>query len=131
MTRCVFCEMPKSEIERSVYEDRVCRVIISRYPVEKGHLLMISKRHYANMLSAPDEVITHMFKVAKRFGKMTKRRLGCTGMDVGVNIGGAGSIHHFHIHIVPRHSNRMLHFAPSKNEIHQAEVKEIKRLLKL
>jgi len=123
--------MPESEVARSIYEDRVCRVIISRYPVEKGHLLVLSKSHYKDMLAAPDSVITHMFKVAKRFGKRTKRGLGCMGMDIGANIGGSGSISHFHIHILPRYSSRMIHFAPGKNEIRQSEVNEIRRLLKL
>jgi len=123
--------MPESEVSRTLYEDRMCRVIISRYPVEKGHLLVVSKSHYADMLSAPDNVITHMFIVAKRFGRRTKRRLKCKGMDIGANIGIVGSIPHFHIHIMPRYSNKVLHFAPGKNKIQQAEIKELKHLLEL
>jgi len=123
--------MPESELSRTLYEDRVCRVIISRYPVEKGHLLVVSKSHYVDTFSAPDNVIIHMFKVAKRFGRRTERKLRCKGMDIGVNIGIAGSIHHFHIHIMPRYSNKMIHFAPGKSEIRQAEIKELKHLLKL
>jgi len=123
--------MPESETSRSLYEDRICHVILSRYPVEKGHLLIISKLHYANMLSAPDNVIVHMFIVAKRFGKRTKKRLKCKGMDIGVNVGVAGSIPHFHIHILPRYSKKILHFAPGKNEIQQAEIRELKHLLNL
>jgi histidine triad (HIT) family protein len=129
--QCVFCKMPDSEIRRRVYEDRVCSVIINRYPVEKGHLLVISKAHYADMLSTPDSVITHMFRVAKRFGRVTKNKLKCMGMDIGVNIGGAGSIHHFHIHILPRYSNRLLHFGPGKDEIQEKEIREVRQLLKL
>lgn len=131
MRNCIFCKMPKSEILRSVYEDRVCRIILSRYPVERGHLLIISKKHYADILSAPDSVITHTFKLAKRFGKITRTKMKCRGLDIGVNVGANGSIRHFHIHILPRYSKRLLHFAPGKNEIHRAEVNEIKHLLKM
>jgi histidine triad (HIT) family protein len=123
--------MPQSEISRVIYEDGVCRVLISRYPVEKGHLLVVSKAHYSDIFEAPDPVIGRMFSVAKRFGRIVERRLGCMGMDIGVNAGSVGSIQHLHIHILPRYSMRMLHFAPGKNEIRQKEVNEIRRLLKL
>jgi histidine triad (HIT) family protein len=128
---CVFCEMPPSEIARVLYEDRVCRVLISRYPVEKGHLLVVSKAHYDFMLDAPDPVIAKMFGVAKRYAKISFKKFKCKGMDIGANIGIASSIHHFHIHIMPRYSNRILHFAVGKDEIRQKEVKEIMHLLKL
>ena len=134
MKSCVFCEMPESEVARRIYQDRVCNVILNRYPVEKGHILVISKRHYPDMLSAPDSVVSHMFRIAKRFGKIDKVKMKSMGMDIGVNVGGSGSIRHFHIHILPRYSNRMLHFASVKtrrNEIRRDEVRELARLLKL
>lgn len=131
MRNCIFCRMPKSEISRSIYEDKVCRVILSRYPVERGHLLVVSKKHYADIFSTPDSAVTHMFKVAKRFGKITKTKMKCRGLDIGVNVGINSSVHHFHIHILPRYSNRIHSFRPGKNEIHRAEVNEIKRLLKM
>ena len=132
MGRCVFCEMPDREIRRMIYKDRVCSVILSRYPVEKGHLLVVSKKHYFDMLATPDPVIAHMFKVAKRFGKLTKGRMKSMGMDIGVNIGGSGSIHHFHIHILPRYSTRMLHFAHAgKDPILEKEIREVRQLLKM
>lgn len=128
---CVFCEMPEHEITRVVYEDRICRVLISRYPVERGHLIVVSKRHYDSIMDVPDPLLGKMFSVAKRYGKITWRKFRCKGMDIGVNVGIASSIHHFHIHIMPRYSTRLLHFATGKNEISQKEAKEIMHLLKL
>jgi histidine triad (HIT) family protein len=122
--------MSKSEVAKPLYTDRVCSVILSKYPVEKGHLLVVSKAHYTDMLSAPDGVLAHMFKVTKRFGKITKERTKCVGIDIGVNIG-IGSVQHLHIHILPRHSTRMIHFAPGKSEIRKKEANELRRLLKL
>jgi histidine triad (HIT) family protein len=128
---CVFCEMPEVERSRVLYEDRICRVMLSRYPVEKGHLLVVSKAHYASMLDAPDPVVGRMFNVAKRFGKITMKKLRCKGMDIGVNIGCAGSIPHFHIHILPRYSKRIIHFATGKNEIQRKEIREVMHLIGL
>jgi histidine triad (HIT) family protein len=123
--------MPESERARVAYEDRVCRVMVSRYRVERGHMLVVSKAHYDSFLDVPDPLIGKMFKVAKRFGKVASRRFGCRGMDIGVNVGIASSIHHFHIHIMPRYSTRMIHFATGKDEVQQKEAEEIIHLLKL
>ncbi|MDE1868689.1 MAG: HIT family protein [Candidatus Micrarchaeota archaeon] len=121
--------MPQKELARTIYDDKVCRIILSKYPVEKGHLLVISKGHYKDMLSTPDPIVSHMFNTAKRFGSKSKRKLKCMGMDIGVNIGGAGTVPHLHIHVIPRYSNRRKpHFAPGKHVIKDSEVDEVRRL---
>ena len=132
MRKCVFCMMPQGEVSRMIYADRVCSVLINKLPVERGHLLVVSKRHYKDMLSAPDATISHMFRVARKFGRLEMRKLKCFGMDIGVNIGGVSSVHHFHIHVLPRYSSRLLHFAyPGRNEIRKKEIKELRQLLSI
>jgi histidine triad (HIT) family protein len=124
--------MPAGEVFRTVYRDAVCSVLINRLPVEKGHLLVVSKKHYSDMLSAPDPVVAHMFRVAKRFGRLEMRKLECFGMDIGANIGGMSSVHHFHVHVLPRYSSRLIHFAyPVRDEIRAKEMMELKQLLKI
>lgn len=136
MRDCIFCKLPETEAERVIYEDGVCRVMLNKWPVERGHLMVVSRRHYSDLLSTPDATIAHMFAVAKRFARRTKKKLGCMGMDIGVNVGGSGSIRHFHIHILPRYSTRVLHFAAARkktkrNEIRRKEALELIQLLSM
>ncbi len=100
---CIFCDLAK-EHGNAVHDDDKCFAIPDKYPSEYGHLLVISKEHSESMLTAPDEMISHMFVVSKGIARLLKERLGATGVNVATNIGrDAGQmIDHFHIHVIPK-----------------------------
>ncbi|MGC8586252.1 MAG: HIT family protein [Candidatus Micrarchaeia archaeon] len=104
MESCIFCQL-KNDKSAIIYENEECFVVLDKYPIEKGHLLVISKEHYENMLDAPDSAIASMFIVAKIFAKRLKEVLGANSVNIGTNVGRlAGQrIMHFHVHVVPRY----------------------------
>ncbi len=102
---CLFCKLKDQSKERIIYKDDACYVLFDKYPSEEGHMLVISNSHQDDMISAPLELVDHMFNVARDFAMRSKRRLGASAVNVGTNIGkDAGQIiMHFHVHVIPRY----------------------------
>ena len=109
MSECVFCTAKFRDVERVLFDDGLCMAVPDEHPVEKGHLLVISKAHYRNMLEAPDEVVMRVFAVAKLLGLRLEKKLEATGINVAANTGKAAgqSVFHFHVHVIPRYDGSM------------------------
>ena len=103
---CLFCKIVNKEVPgKIVYEDDVCLAFMDLSQVTDGHTLVIPKTHYNNFLEADDDVIAHMFVVAKKVGNQLVDKLGAKGMNLLSNINEVAgqSINHFHIHLIPRY----------------------------
>ena len=47
---CIFCSIRDGKAEgKMLYEDELCFVILDKYPLTRGHLLVISKEHYRDV----------------------------------------------------------------------------------
>ncbi len=106
MQDCSFCSDKNLSEHGIIYEDSKCRVVVDKYPISRGHLLVIPKKHYQDMLDTPKDVIDDTYEVAKKAAQIVKERLDPDGgINVVTNIGKiAGQfIMHFHIHVIPRY----------------------------
>ncbi len=105
MNECIFCTIRDHGLNSALYEDETCFVVLDKFPAERGHMLVISKVHSENLLTAPDLTVGHAFTIAKRFAALCTEKLNATGVNVITNIGrDAGqAIPHFHIHIIPKY----------------------------
>ena len=105
MPQCVFCSAKFRAAERIIFEDGTCMAVPDGNPAEKGHLLVIPKTHYKDMLKAPDEVVMRVFAVAKLLGIRLEKKLGATGIKVVANTGKAAgqAVFHLHVHVIPHY----------------------------
>lgn len=130
MDECVFCTIKSHSGDRIVFEDKLCLVVPDKNPAEKGHMLVISKGHFKDMLEAPDEVLTHMFAISKRVGIQLKDRLGASDMNIVTNIGrraGQG-VFHFHIHVIPHYPDKSRAGKEGSKELNYEELAMLKRV---
>ena len=52
---CLFCNIVKSKIHAYVvYENKYCLAILDKFPISKGHCLIIGKKHRENFLLEDD-----------------------------------------------------------------------------
>ncbi len=105
---CIFCRIAGGEIPSStVYEDEQFRVILDLSPATKGHALILTKEHYANIYEIDENVLRDLIVLAKKVAKAMKETLGCDGVNVVQNNGEAAgqTVFHFHMHIIPRYEN--------------------------
>ncbi len=105
MNDCIFCKIINGELpSKTVYEDDLIKVIMNINPNTNGHLLVLPKEHYINIMDVPDEVVTHSLKVIREtLFPLLKERLNCEGLTLAENNELGQEIKHFHIHLIPRY----------------------------
>ena len=110
MDNCVFCGIEgKVEKDRIVYQDSTWIAIYDKYPVSKGHVLVIPKRHcetYFDLNFIELESIGVTIGVVKRLLDM---KFNPDGYNIGINCGEAAgqTVKHCHIHVIPRYNGDM------------------------
>jgi len=105
---CIFCKIAAGEIpSTTLYEDDDFRVILDISPATKGHALILTKEHYANLYELDDVVASKALVLAKKMITKLTDILGCDGYNVVQNNGSdAGqTVFHFHMHLIPRYKD--------------------------
>lgn len=102
---CIFCHIISGRVSsKKVYEDERCMGILDINPCNPGHLLLLPKDHYAVMPQIPEDLVEHMFIIAKGLSNALLKSLQVGGTNIflanGVSAGQKAP--HFMIHIVPR-----------------------------
>ena len=108
MADCIFCKIANGEIpSKTLYEDGDFRVILDLSPATKGHALILPKEHAANLYELSEEQATKVLVVAKKVAAKMTEKLGCDGLNLVQNNGEAAgqTVHHFHLHMIPRYIN--------------------------
>ena len=102
----IFCKIIDGEIPcHKLYEDDDVLAFLDISQVTKGHALVISKKHYDNFLSTPQEIMHKVMDVAQRIGQVDIKLLNAKGVNILSNCYPAAgqSVMHFHVHVIPRY----------------------------
>lgn len=102
---CIFCKIVAGEIPSfKVYEDEGVYAFLDIAPVNYGHTLVVTKKHYANMEEIPEEELCRLIKAVKKVGKALKDGLGAAGYNIGENNDPVAGqvVPHIHFHVIPR-----------------------------
>lgn len=102
---CIFCKIAAGEIPCSkVFEDDATLAFMDIAPLNKGHVLVIPKNHFGNILEIDEETYGRLFSVICRIAKAVGAGISPDGMNVLQLNGKAANqvVPHLHIHIVPR-----------------------------
>jgi diadenosine tetraphosphate (Ap4A) HIT family hydrolase len=101
---CIFC---KAEIASKVLENQSYYAIYDKYPINPGHLLIISKRHIPDLFGLDKTEFEHLYEIMNQAKEMLDMKYKPDGYNVGVNCGETAgqTIFHFHLHIIPRYKN--------------------------
>lgn len=99
---CPFCNMPQNQL---ILENELAKAFYDKYPVQKGHLLIVPKRHAATYFDATEaEIIAihHLIQIGK---EIIEKDFHPDGYNIGVNIGefGGQTVLHLHLHLIPRY----------------------------
>ena len=123
MEDCIFCKIIKGELpSKTVYEDELIKVIMNINPATDGHLLVLPKEHYTNIMDINDEVLLHSIKmIREKLYPDTKEALGCEGMTIAENNDLGQEIKHFHLHLIPRYPDDNADFNYDKSKLHSLD----------
>ncbi len=118
MSECVFCAIVAGQAPASVvYEDEQVLAFMDIRPVTSGHLLVIPRRHAADLAELDPETGGRIFQVAMGLAAAVRRSgVPCEGVNLYLADGVAAGqdVLHVHLHVVPRYRGDGfgLHFPP-------------------
>ena len=102
MNKDLFCKIVNNEVtSRKIYEDDLVIAILDAYPEVDGHTLIIPKKHYTDYKDLDENIINHIFNVAKILEERLMTKLNSTGIMIAFNYGDRQAIKHFHLHLLP------------------------------
>jgi histidine triad (HIT) family protein len=105
MEDCLFCKIIAGTIPcEKVYEDDKVFAILDIHPINRGHTLVLPKKHAKNLFDVPEEDFLAMMRVTKKLATVIKSSVGADGMNLGMNNDHAAGqlVFHAHVHIIPR-----------------------------
>lgn len=104
MNECIFCKIINGDIpSKKLYEDDKVLVILDVNPKVDGHSLVIPKEHVTDFMEISDELLAHVYKVAREVSKTLMTKLDATALTLGVNYGDSQVVKHFHLHLLPNY----------------------------
>jgi histidine triad (HIT) family protein len=130
---CIFCKIIGKEIPSSVvYEDDFFVAIMDISPANKGHVILLTKKHMANLFEMDELVATKIMPVVSRIGLAMKEELQCEGLNILQNNGEVAgqTVEHYHIHLIPRFKDDLVHITWDHKTYKEGEVKEIAEAIK-
>lgn len=104
---CIFCKIIAGEIPSAkIYDHGGVYAFLDIAPVNKGHALVVPKKHYATLFDLPADLGRELTLALQTVGRAVMDATGATGLNLGMNnFETAGQlVHHAHFHLVPRHA---------------------------
>lgn len=100
---CPFCS--KTMLERFITESSTCYAIFDKYPVNKGHALIIPKVHESDYFQLDNRHQYGLNLVLKRTKTILEQKFNPDSFNTGVNIGeyAGQTVNHVHVHLIPRY----------------------------
>ena len=102
---CIFCKIAAGQIPAAkVLETGAVVAFLDIAPVAPGHLLVVSKEHYARLSETPPDVAAALAAELPRLTRAVLASTGATALNVLQNDGReAGQVvEHIHFHLIPR-----------------------------
>jgi histidine triad (HIT) family protein len=108
MDSCIFCRIIKGEIScLKIYEDEYTLAFLDTAGDVDGHILVVPKGHYDNILDCDRTVLYRVVDTVKLISNHLVDDCGYQGVNLlnASNESAGQSVQHFHIHIIPRKIN--------------------------
>lgn len=95
--------------EKILYKDELFFIIKDSFPVNPGHLLVISNKLRNDYFELTDIEKKHLPEVIEKAKELIEMTYSPDGFNIGMNCGETAgqTILHFHCHIIPRYKGDM------------------------
>jgi ATP adenylyltransferase len=101
MPQCLFCSVTSDILAHNEHAFS----IPDRYPVSRGHCLVVPREHVSSIFDLNDVGYLSCFVLLREVKQQIERMYQPSGFNVGVNCGKAAgqTVEHAHIHLIPRY----------------------------
>lgn len=138
MENCIFCKIVKGEVpSHKVWEDDEALAFLDIQPINRGHVLIVPKKHSELISGVEDSVLGKMMKLAKKIDEALRDSdLKPAGVNLFLADGKVAGqeVPHVHLHIIPRFSKDGFGFVypeSYKNKPPKEELEAISEKIKL
>lgn len=114
---CIFCMIVRGDAPSlKVYEDEDCLGFMDIMPQSEGHVLVIPKRHAAQIFDVSADEAAKLIRVTHELAGAVRNAMQPDGVMLAqLNGADAGqTVFHLHFHIVPRYAGQKLALHASK-----------------
>ena len=128
---CLFCEIVnKKKNAYIVEENQLILAILDISPLSDGHVLLITKKHFADVSEIDEESWKHLYSLLKNVIDKLKKNLQPQGFNIITNMGEVAyqSIFHVHVHIIPKYAKNEGFIWTSKPKLKYSLDQVIKKL---
>lgn len=126
---CPFCLIAEGKIEsKRVYEDDYYIAVLDIRPANKGHILILPKKHIKHIY----ELDSDIFEVVKRISEKLIEN-GAEGINMFIADGmvAGARVDHLIVHLIPRHKGDGLSFEWKGSDVSEEEMREWNEKLKI
>jgi histidine triad (HIT) family protein len=105
---CIFCAIAAGEGPATIVaQDERTVAFMDISPATRGHLLVIPRAHYANLLTVDEDDLAATASMAKAMAQRVSDRLDAVGVNLLNSCGAAAwqTVFHFHVHVIPRYDD--------------------------
>jgi histidine triad (HIT) family protein len=105
---CIFCDIIAQKREgHFIYEDDDHVAFLDKYPIDKGHSLVLPKKHYEKLTDMESQNVGNLFSKIPYIVRAIMAATKADAFSIAQNNGRAAKqiIPHVHVHIIPRYSN--------------------------
>ena len=90
-----------------IYEDSDCLVILDKYPIDNGHSLIITKKHFETINDMSVDGVSKLFSKIPKIVNAIIKTTNADAFSIAQNNGKAAKqiIPHVHIHVIPRYNS--------------------------
>lgn len=102
---CIFCSIISGQEPCvQIHRDNGFLVLMDKYPINPGHVLVMPTKHYETLLQMPPAEVGKLYSLVPTIAKAIISAVKADGFNVGQNNGIAANqiVPHVHVHIVPR-----------------------------
>ncbi|MCL2198966.1 MAG: HIT family protein [Defluviitaleaceae bacterium] len=134
MDNCIFCKIIKGDIpSHKIYEDDTFVAILDIFAATKGHVLILPKRHAADMYDLTESEAAGLIPLAKKIAEKINATLSPDGLNVLQNNGKTAGqeVFHYHMHLIPRYNGDGIKFFKSAPQTPQDVLEKLAKELKI
>ena len=90
-----------------IYHDSNIIAILDKYPIDKGHSLVITKKPYEKLTDMNNQEVAELFSKIPKIANAIIKATNADAFSIAQNNGKAAKqiIPHVHVHIIPRYNN--------------------------
>ena len=100
--------MSTNKAIHALYNDDDISVFLDKYPIDQGHSLVASKKHYEKITDMKPDEVGSMFSKIPKIANAILSGTGADAFSIAQNNGRAAKqiIPHVHVHIIPRFNHK-------------------------